>query len=273
MEIPYANVLLALHISLLTFILIFGFTSATSRLRPVGLLPMLLPIVVVFQSDNRRPPYLHPVYAAVLGATTVLCLLKYFGAMVQGWTYDAGGPTRTLDGAPIKREEKRDLGQEAGNRRMREVLERLRFATSLALNYRFAGTAWETRNVPPFDPKELKHVPSRTDFLWRNTLRVAVYLLILDLFNLPSRKVRHNIALFDQSKVHVLTRLHEITAGEVLIRSTTSVFTGAVIYLLFQALYSAAAVVAVGLGISRVEAWRPLFGNITEVWSLRQAWK
>ena len=43
-------------------------------------------------------------------------------------------------------------------------------------------------------------------------------------------------------------------------------------YLLFQAMYSAGAVVMVGLGLSSPWRWRPLFGNILDTYSLRRAW-
>lgn len=39
-----------------------------------------------------------------------------------------------------------------------------------------------------------------------------------------------------------------------------------------QAFYTAMVITAVGIGLTGVEGWKPLFGSLADCWSVRQLW-
>jgi hypothetical protein len=66
-----------------------------------------------------------------------------------------------------------------------------------------------------------------------------------------------------------LARLNEVSGDELAIRTigTAIYLTGT--FAILQGLFSFAATVAVGLGWTDVESWRPLFGSLRDASSLR----
>jgi hypothetical protein len=196
--------------------------------------------------------------------------LRYFSiVLAQAWTYEARGPTKKHDGQLISTEGGENMKVERGL----EVRSRLNFAIRVVFEGRNSGTKWEVRNVPPFDKRDTKRIPSRKEFLLKNTIRCVVCTILLDLISVAGRDTSQNDVLFDQSKVPLFSRMGEISAEDLLIRIISSLTTAVVTYLLFQALYSGSGVLAVALYINNVESWRPLFGDFSEIWSLRNTWK
>jgi hypothetical protein len=104
-----------------------------------------------------------------------------------------------------------------------------------------------------------------------NILRCLISVLLLVLAR-PSPDSTQNAILFADSKVPFFARLSFVTSEDVIMRFITTTASTSITYLLFQVMYSSAAVFMVGLNLSRIERWRPLFGNFTDVWSLRRAW-
>jgi hypothetical protein len=63
-----------------------------------------------------------------------------------------------------------------------------------------------------------------------------------------------------------------VTGEDIAMRFVTTIASTSITYLLFQAMYSGGAVFMVALKLSPPERWRPLFGDFTDIWSLRRAW-
>ncbi|KAH7115876.1 membrane bound O-acyl transferase family-domain-containing protein [Dendryphion nanum] len=96
--------------------------------------------------------------------------------------------------------------------------------------------------------------------------------ILLDMISMAGKDTSRNAVLFAENKVPFFSRLGEITSEDIAIRIMSSLIASTVTYLLFQFLYSGGAVLTVGLGLGHVQEWRPLFGEFTEIWSLRNTW-
>lgn len=78
--------------------------------------------------------------------------------------------------------------------------------------------------------------------------------------------------MFAQSQVPVFSRWRDVTGEEVAVRIGTSFAGWFVSYCGLEAMYDALAIAFVGVGLSEVRAWRPIFGLVRECWSIRQFW-
>jgi hypothetical protein len=262
-------------VSFVLNVIVVSFTSTSSIIRP-ACFPVLVFTVWVMLRSGKAVHYTHPMYANLLGGSVFTLALQYFNlVVVRKSSYDTGGPTTTPEGVPIrlvdpqepKTATKVDENLSAFTKSRRRIL----WGVSHIFDSRLSGTPWEVKNVPHFSEQNPDYIPSKTTFLRNNILRCFISVLLLDLAR-PSADITQNATLFADSKVPFLARLSSVTAEDVVMRVVTTTASTAITYLLFQAMYSSAAVFMVGLNLSRIERWRPLFGDLTDVWSLRRAW-
>lgn len=265
-----ANPLVLASLSFLTFVLTIGFTTPASKARHVALVLMAGYMTAIFVAPNQRDWFNHQIFPNIAGGSTFGVMLHYIDiAFVQAWSYRMQGPTgsyRQLYANNKKKEAKKQ--KPSGT-----LHDRFKFGLELLFNKRFAGTPWQAKNVPPFDKQRPGWVPSRAQFLVKNFIGSVICILLLDVIGLAGRDTSQNHALFDEHFVPILTRLSEVSVQEVVIRIMTSAITAISTYLFFQAVYSGSAVVMVGLGLNEVASWRPLFGDFTEITSLRRTWR
>lgn len=216
-------------------------------------------------------------YANMLGSAVFSLLLQYLDmTLLRAATYEAGGPTRASGGSapPVqKRCEGKDSNKDVGEMwSVASIRRRLLFGVFYSFDKRLTATPWEIKHVPRFDKNDVNHVPSRAKFLLNHTIRFFLAVLLLDLGR-PSADASKSDELFAQDKVPFFSRLRSVTAEDVGLRFATSIGTATLIYLMFQMIYSRMALVCVGLYASPPERWRPFFGDVTDAWSLRRAWK
>jgi hypothetical protein len=265
-----SNPALLAALSLVTFLTVAGFTTTSSPARHIGLAFMAAYVLVILAGPSQRMWFSHPIYPNLAGGTTFSMLLQYIDTiLLQGWSFEGRTPKST---AVVTHSSKEPIPNPKQNRK-NTTWDRIKFSLDLCFNKRQLGTPWQARNIPPFDKQNPQRIPSRKEFLFRNSLKCFVYLLLLDLFGISGQDTSRNHIIFHPTLVPVLTRLPAVSIEEVFVRAVSSLITSLSTYLLFQAVYTSSAVLMVGLQLNDVDSWPPLFGDFGNLTSLRGVWK
>ena len=263
---------IAFTLSLTTLTLVLGFTTSSSPLR-LGGLPLMLASVYLATSASSAQYFHHPLYANILGGSATTLLSLYIDAvLLSAWTYAARGPTSSLGGqVPKSADTAAFASAHSQERPIGAAGRRVAFALSRAFDCRLVATSWEVASVPPFPSGR---APPRGRFIAECTVRAGVCFMLLDGTRLLAGPPEQNTLLFSAEKVPVLRRLRAGTlpAEDVVLRCVSVLMFGTITYLLFEAVHRATAAVTVGLRVSPVERWRPLFGNLGDAWSVRRFW-
>lgn len=249
--------------------LVLGFTAADSVLR-IAALP-LIPLCSYLQL-----PYIanieYPAYRALLGGVGGFVPILYTNtALLDGWSFEAKGPTSSLGGlTPAKVELKRKDTAEKGQGGA-DFLERIRFGLSISLQSRYAATRWAVKNIPPFSRKDPGYVLGKGEFLRQIMIKLITYILILDLITLaPSDDKK--IITFSSDLIPIFTRLSTISPEEILVRTLSVIANWSISYVVLDTLYSIFALIGVLSGVTAINTWRPAFGSISDSYSIRQFW-
>ncbi|KAI4260129.1 MAG: hypothetical protein L6R42_004203 [Xanthoria sp. 1 TBL-2021] len=265
-----ATSLVGLQIAITTLIL--GFTSRASALRSGGLL------LVIYCAYLQIPHITHvqnPVARGFLANSTfVLTILYIDKALLSRWIFTIQGPTSSVSGLqpvdddkiPNKRP-KAHPGDEIAN----GLGSRLRFGLHLSMQSRFANTRWPVKNIPAFDKANPGYVPSKAEFLRAAIPKWALYVLILDLAGFLNSSSENGIT-FAAEQVPLFSRLGNISGEDVITRIASILAFWSFQYMVIEVVYGAIAIVAILSGLSAVEAWPPMFGSLSESYSLRQFW-
>ncbi|KAL8822087.1 MAG: hypothetical protein Q9191_007170 [Dirinaria sp. TL-2023a] len=260
----------------LTYILTLGLTSPSSPLRfPIF---MLMPCYIsLLYKHPSKSALSHPFFMSLSGATVFNTLLSYADAILLGqWCCDARGPTSSRGGQqPVTASSddestKKDTGIRVKGQS--SVVERLCWATGQAWDNRLLATPWQVANVPPFSRQHRKWVPTKAEFLRKNTMVCVLCLVLLDAVPLLAGPPEKNAVLFGEPRVGLFSRLNDVNAQELAIRLVSAAMFYGMGLVMMRAFHSGIAVITVGLGISEVERWRPPFGQPLDAWSLRQFW-
>lgn len=81
-----------------------------------------------------------------------------------------------------------------------------------------------------------------------------------------------NPIMFADKHIPILTRLDEVTVEEIITRIATTLFFWIAGYLIVQAYFSFWAFLVVAFGFDRPEWWRPMFGSLSECYTIRGFW-
>jgi hypothetical protein len=146
---------------------------------------------------------------------------------------------------------------------------RREFGKQATASVRGAGTAWETANVPHFDETDHDFVPSRTTFLMRHGAAIVFCYYVSCL--LADVKVSRKSFTGDEY-IPFFTRLSDISTEEVISRVILCLAYWASTYTLIQTLFSLGAVMGVLTKPQELKYWRPLFGSVGTVYTLRNFW-
>lgn len=152
------------------------------------------------------------------------------------------------------------------------VLARIKFGLFTTGSTRNVGTNHEVKGVPPFSKKDPAYVPSRSAFLLQRGFLALFAFLVVDLMTASPPDISQNAITFSRAKVPFFTRLNEITAEEFKARVIVSAGQYIGIYFVTTLLHSVISFLAVLSGAFEPKDWPPLYGSITEMWSLRQFW-
>lgn len=273
MSLPTPMTAFLLAIS--TYTLTLALVRPCSSLRLIIFTLMLSYIALALTPSSAS--FRHPLYANLTGGSVFNFALLYLDRILLGrWFFEARGPISARGGQQVARS-KRDDENVSKRTKVRvtqhtAVFEQLWWAAENAFDTRFVSTQWEVVNVPPFSWRNPNWVPIKLEFLRKNAVVSAVCLLLLDATRLLAAPAEQNAILFGEERVGFFTRLGDVSSEEVVMRFVSAGMYWVVTFLLFQAVYSGTATIMVGLELSEVERWRPLFGRYLDAWSIRQFW-
>ncbi|KAL7803494.1 membrane bound O-acyl transferase family domain-containing protein [Trichoderma aethiopicum] len=246
--------------------LVVGFTSSNSFIRPL-VLPLMAALVSHALILNKEA-ISHKGTWTLINMNTAGLFLQYVDmGLISRWSYSAYGPTSPNGNQPnaniSSSERKKPQKKSSG------LVSRLKWAFDVATSWRSPATPWEVKGTPHFT-----EVPSRGRFIARKTITLVWSLLVLDSMSLmggqPDPAV--NAIKFSWDRVRFLTRPTEITRNEVILRGIVVYIRWVAIYYYVQAFYCSLAIVCVAAGISPVQRWPPLFGSISEMYTIRNTW-
>lgn len=284
---PSLNALPPPHTFLLQLFIssaVIGFTKSSSLARPAAL-PLIA--TCVYSVVSTAEPYMRTRWASLIGAFSFSFLLQYIDlALLSRWCFEDHGPAaRTHDLRPKNNSGSREADSEKPEAALdghvvaprpqtsqdATYLERLRFGWSSVWAIRHVNTVYETKNVPPFSKEDPAYIPSCWTFVLRKILIAAVCYLILDLLG-ARPPPKNNAVLFDVALVPVFRRLGSITSSQMTLRvlSTTGFWVS--LYCMIQGGHAVLSSIAVAFGLSEVRDWRPVFGSVYDVYTLRNFW-
>lgn len=255
-------------------LLLFELVSASAAIgcTPAGswIRPATLPILSACSYCILRDGALHmrPRWASLLGGFSVAVLLRYLDVgLISRWNFESKGPASSSStGNAAIRAKPSTLASSTDT-----LLARFEYGWYTLWSFRQVNTPHEVKNVPNFSSNDPQYVPTRRRFVLQQAALAITCYVLLDL--LGQRPPPSNPAeLFNPALVPLFSRLHEVTSGELKRRALTIIGFAATFFCIIQSFQSFAAALAVGLGLSPVDNWRPAFGSILDAYSLKNVW-
>lgn len=249
-----------------------GFTSPSSMIR-MFLLPFVaicswLAVCTSLEKMHRAP------WAAFMGGHSITFLLQYISiALLSRWSFMTSGPS-TGTSQDLQRDHRHstDKTVDRKNNVSGTLGARLKFGFLAATSFRYSSTRYEVKNVPHFSAQDPNYIPSKTEFLRRKAITILVCYLVLDVLSLGADPETNRLE-FSPEKIPLLTRLGEVTGKELVLRVLVTLGFGVGVISIQTGAQSIVAVVDVGLGMSEVKSWHPLFGSPRDAYTLRRYWR
>jgi hypothetical protein len=144
-------------------------------------------------------------------------------------------------------------------------------AWRLLWNMRGIGTQRPIRGLTPFSKSNPEYVPTRARFIAGHLVRIAVAVVVMDFF---ARQVPENVPVnYSFIKQHLLWRLFEVDKEEMALRVAGTIGFWVNMAGFIAAMYSCLAVIFVGiLGLDDPVDWPPVFGSISDAWTVQRFW-
>lgn len=244
-----------------------GFTSPESLWR-IATLPLPCWIVWLALKTSRAEHYGTYIQAVVTSTVIIYGLLDYVDrVLLQKWAFEAQGPSRTISshGIVVKQRAKQ-ISEPAGS-----FWARLSFGFQAATSRRHINTPYEVKNCRHFSAKDNTYVPSRLRFILGSLGSLLACYAFIDLNDANAQSDQVDVSLFSPNKVPFFSRLSDVGPEEVATRFIIAAMIWVVAFCMLQFVYDFASILGVGLGM-RVESWRPMFGSILDLYSVRRFW-
>ncbi|KAB5571998.1 membrane bound O-acyl transferase family-domain-containing protein [Coniochaeta sp. 2T2.1] len=251
---------------------IIGFTAPNSILRPACLPIQLILASLVCSTtalDGLNSAVRFSITLCVKGVIFQECVAYLDQAVLSRWTFEAKGPTAFFP--PTERKTTPHSNGKIQQQASGSARARFLFGLSVSCDRRLLNTPWEVKNCPRFSSKDKDYVPSRSRFLLKATTVFVACCLFFDFVSVASAMHQPVLSDFAPDKVPFFTRLDEVTAGEFVTRLIVSLMHWVGGYFFLQAAYYSAAIPSVLLG-GEVRGWRPAFGRLSELYSIRKFW-
>jgi hypothetical protein len=129
----------------------------------------------------------------------------------------------------------------------------------------------EARPMKSTELKEPKPVLSRAGFLLRTSCSLILCCLVVDLFSVASSTVP-DAALFSPEAIPVFRNLGSVSVQALLFRVASTLGFWFCARLVNQVRVDIVALVTVALGFWDADSWSPLFGSISEAYTIRRFW-
>lgn len=141
---------------------------------------------------------------------------------------------------------------------------------SMLWNMRAVLTPWSIKNIPPFSYTRKKFLPTRGRFLLMHMRTIMLASFILDIFNqLPPPNIEDTMS---QKHQYLFSRLSEVTVEELVVRIFAVLGFWINTACTVSLINSAFAVIHVGLRLQDPVSWPPIFGKLSESYSVRHFW-
>ena len=275
---PLAIILVGNQIITLTS----GFTSAHSSLRPAT---FALLVAYICAGLAKYPNYTHTTnqWGAMLGGAYATCILVYFDRlMVRQWAFEDRSKIFPADFAGERKPKNddelcdKDVPKHVdgppvtGKTTQGSFGSRLAFGRKVARSSRMVGTPWEAKNVAPFSPRDPDYVPTRACIIVQNLWIIATSLLLREIF----MEVEMSIDPFYTARARepFLTRLGEVSREEVMARVVLAIAFWVLSYCGVQILVGTMTLLSALNKSSEIRELRPLFGSLSEAYTVRGYW-
>ncbi len=232
---------------------LLGFTGPRSGLRLLGLLPITVLAYFIITTSKQ---YMRLHWASLLSGCAFGFVLHYIEiALLNGWYYE--NLARLFSTNSEEEIKSRD-----------DEFERLYFGFTKTFSFRNVGTRIEAKNTPLFRNGK---IPSRLAFVLEQAMLVVICIGVID-FSSAQPPPQNPAELFAQTKVPMLSRFAEISKEDMSLRFVSTIIYWFNMRAVMQGVTSLCALIAVALGVSQVQAWRPLFGSPSTAYNLRGFW-
>jgi hypothetical protein len=127
------------------------------------------------------------------------------------------------------------------------------------------------RNCRHFSAKDKNYIPSRFKFVLGALGSFLACYACVDI-NDANAQSNQDASLFSPDKIPFFARLGDVTGEEVAVRFIVSAIVWITAYCLLELSYTGVSILAVGLNLTKVESWRPMFGSIWDLYTVRKFW-
>ena len=206
-----------------------------------------------------------------MGSTSSMLMHYLDSALLSRWSYEAQGPTAPYGGQSILRIPKQTREKEK-RLETASLFRRLQYGWDESLRTRSAGTPWAISHIPPFYKDDSRRLPTKAEFVYWSLRRCVICLILVDVVCYMGRDTSQNALIFNSSRIALFSRLQNVTAEELILRVIASLLHWIVTTLYLHAIYDGVAAAVIGLDFGRMERWPPLYGSVTELYSVRQFW-
>ncbi|PGH17471.1 hypothetical protein AJ79_01071 [Helicocarpus griseus UAMH5409] len=261
--VPYVSVALSLALQGLTLI----YVSPTSYKRAFALPVILLPVAITYFTAE---------YASAIGICNVFIAVE-FSSMFAVEVFDNVCLSKKSYAPAVQAQLKKDDDAKARGKhfvsKWNALWDKACWSLDIAVNKRRINRVDQARNIPYFDSKRPHYYPSRRNFLLFRTTRFVLLYLLLDF--VMSQPLEDAQVKFAPGKERIFARILERDIVPAELGEIFGILVGQAIcyYGTLLAGYDFLSLVSVGLCMGNVSDWRPLFGDIREVYTIRTFWR
>ncbi|OJD11735.1 hypothetical protein AJ78_07544 [Emergomyces pasteurianus Ep9510] len=263
--IPYISITLSIALQGITLLNIPPNSYKRVCMLPVILLPVAIVYLTAQYASAVAPwnVFIGVEFGSVFGLEVLdnVCLSK------KSYAAEAGHEKQTKKNADI-------TDKHTAVFKWKNFYDKVRWSLDIAINKRQVNRVNQARNVPYFDSRRPHHIPSRRSFLVFRLTRFVLLYLALDFITsqppLEDRQVK-----FAPGKEQIFARIlaKDISAAEFGESFAVILGHGICAYTSLLMGWDFFSVVSVGLFKAQVADWKPLFGDIRRVYTIRTFWR
>ena len=261
----------------LIIILFLAFTPPTSMIR-AAFFPLLI-IGNYYLVPSYTLYISRSAWIGFLAAVVLTGPLDYLEKLLLSqWSFQDYGPSAELrkrvdmEAAVGAEREGWTTTQIALIQSEKKTWERLKFGTWVCISNRYIASPYQVRNVPVYSTADPIFVPTRCAFLLREGSTSLICYLLIDLMVRCNRPER-NSSIYAEKYVPFFTRVGDLRVNEILERIGTTVGYWTGVYCSLQVYYSVISFVAVASGLTSPRDRRPVFGPLSNAYTIRRFWR
>ncbi|KAH6699764.1 membrane bound O-acyl transferase family-domain-containing protein [Leptodontidium sp. MPI-SDFR-AT-0119] len=237
---------------------ILGILSATPlcsfRARLMALVPL---VACLYGIITTAPHTLRMSWGGLVCGTAAFCTLHYLDVALLRWAFglEAGKPRGSSTPPNI-------ISQ--------FPIDRFRHAFSTLSSFRKVNTPAEVKNVPLW---KNGHPPSYSEFLRSTATSIVLHALVLDLSSLAPPP-EPGPTPFAPEKLPLFRNMlnNTITTNDILARFVGTFAHWLLTYCFLRCCYDSCAFVLVASNLTSRSSWRPMFGPVADMFTLRGFW-